>query len=154
MKIASFCCTNRSMVLAHFEHLTGRTRLSSKNESCSSSSLLSRGFWITSNGCPSKKLWPKYEDCAELRACWNWWRKILIWRKLTKTNSSLTCSQHMLKRGRKHGWKHGRKAEKFHSHTWPQVDKRQWNVRWMFYGMLGECFMECYVNVCGIGGCL
>ena len=59
-----------SSVLANFEHHRSWTRLSSLHESCSSSSLLSREFWITSFRHPSEELWPKYDDCAILKKSW------------------------------------------------------------------------------------
>ena len=59
-----------SSVLAIFEYLMGRTRLFSLNESCSSSSQLSKEFWMTSFRYPSEVLWPKYDNCAELERIW------------------------------------------------------------------------------------
>ena len=56
-----------SSVLDFFEHLRSRTRFSFLHESCSSSSQLSKEFWMTSFRYPSEELWPKYERCAELK---------------------------------------------------------------------------------------
>ena len=61
------CKKATSSVLDFFEHLRSRTRFSFLHESCSSSSHLSKEFWMTSFGYPSEELLPKYERCAELK---------------------------------------------------------------------------------------